>query len=28
VNWYQSDAYQTIIPTRDLGMDSQFHLVG
>ena len=28
VNWYQSDAYQAIIPTRDQGMDSQFHLVG
>ncbi len=28
VNWYQSDAYQAIIPARDRGMDSQFHLVG
>jgi uncharacterized protein (DUF1330 family) len=28
VNWYQSDAYQAIIPTRDRGMNSQFHLVG
>jgi uncharacterized protein (DUF1330 family) len=28
VNWYQSDAYQAIIPTRNQGMDSQFHLVG
>ena len=28
VNWYHSDAYQAIIPTRDQGMDSQFHLVG
>ena len=27
-NWYNSDAYQEIIPTRNLGMDSQFHLVG
>ncbi|MEH6552005.1 MAG: DUF1330 domain-containing protein [Pseudomonadales bacterium] len=27
VNWYQSDAYQAIIPIRDQGMDSQFHLV-
>jgi uncharacterized protein (DUF1330 family) len=27
VNWYQSEAYQAIIPTRDQGMDSQFHLV-
>ncbi|PCJ33890.1 MAG: hypothetical protein COA99_15180 [Moraxellaceae bacterium] len=27
-NWYASDAYQAIIPTRDKGMDSQFHLVG
>jgi len=28
INWYHSDAYQQIIPTRDQGMDSQFHLVG
>jgi uncharacterized protein (DUF1330 family) len=28
VNWYQSDAYQAIIPIRDQGMNSQFHLVG
>jgi uncharacterized protein (DUF1330 family) len=27
VNWYQSDAYQAIIPNRDQGMDSQFHLI-
>ncbi|MBT4520314.1 MAG: DUF1330 domain-containing protein [Halieaceae bacterium] len=27
VNWYHSDAYQAIIPTRDQGMNSQFHLV-
>lgn len=26
--WYSSDAYQAIIPTRNLGMKSQFHLVG
>lgn len=26
--WYQSDAYQKIIPLRDQGMKSQFHLVG
>lgn len=26
--WYNSDAYQAIIPTRDLGMKSQFHLIG
>jgi uncharacterized protein (DUF1330 family) len=26
-NWYASDAYQKIIPLRDQGMDSQFHLV-
>jgi uncharacterized protein (DUF1330 family) len=26
--WYQSDAYQKIIPIRDQGMKSQFHLVG
>ena len=28
VNWYQSDAYQKIIPTRDRDMQSQFHLIG
>ncbi|MEH6591268.1 MAG: DUF1330 domain-containing protein [Halioglobus sp.] len=28
INWYQSDAYQQLIPNRDQGMDSQFHLVG
>jgi uncharacterized protein (DUF1330 family) len=28
VNWYQSDAYQEIIPIRNKGMASQFHLVG
>ena len=28
VSWYHSDAYQAIIPTRDQGMDSQFHLIG
>ncbi len=28
LNWYASDAYQKIIPTRNLGMDSQFHLIG
>ena len=28
INWYRSDAYQRIIPTRDQGMDSQFHLLG
>jgi uncharacterized protein (DUF1330 family) len=27
-DWYHSDAYQAIIPTRDQGMNSQFHLVG
>jgi len=26
-DWYRSDAYQAIIPTRDQGMDSQFHLL-
>ena len=24
-NWYNSEAYQAIIPTRDQGMNSQFH---
>jgi uncharacterized protein (DUF1330 family) len=28
LNWYASEAYQKIIPTRNLGMDSQFHLIG
>lgn len=28
MNWYQSKAYQEIIPVRELGMISQFHLVG
>ena len=28
VNWYNSDAYQAIIPLRGQGMDCQFHLVG
>ena len=28
VNWYNSKAYQDIIPLRELGMISQFHLVG
>ena len=27
-DWYTSDAYQEIIPIRNSGMDSQFHLVG
>ncbi len=27
-NWYRSEAYQAIIPIRDQGMNSQFHLVG
>jgi len=27
INWYRSDAYQQIIPTRDQGMNSQFHLI-
>lgn len=26
-NWYNSDAYQAIIPLRNEGMSSQFHLV-
>ena len=25
--WYQSDAYQEIIPIREQGMRSQFHLI-
>jgi len=28
LGWYHSAAYQAIIPTRDQGMQSQFHLVG
>jgi uncharacterized protein (DUF1330 family) len=28
LNWYASEAYQKLIPTRNLGMDSQFHLSG
>jgi len=28
VNWYASKDYQNIIPLRDQGMSSQFHLVG
>ncbi|GAA3920760.1 DUF1330 domain-containing protein [Litoribacillus peritrichatus] len=28
VKWYNSDAYQEIIPIRDQGMDSQFHIIG
>jgi len=28
INWYNSDAYQNIISTRDQGMHSQFHLIG
>ncbi|MFK5948391.1 MAG: DUF1330 domain-containing protein [Methylococcales bacterium] len=27
-SWYASDAYQKIIPIREQGMNSQFHLVG
>jgi uncharacterized protein (DUF1330 family) len=27
-NWYQSEEYQSLILTRDLGMDSQFQLIG
>jgi uncharacterized protein (DUF1330 family) len=26
--WYSSEAYQVLIPTRDKGMNSQFHLIG
>ena len=26
--WYNSDAYQAIIPTRKLAMKSQFHIIG
>ena len=28
LGWYHSEAYQQIIPTRDQGMHSQFHLIG
>ena len=28
VSWYESAAYQALIPIRDQGMESQFHLVG
>jgi uncharacterized protein (DUF1330 family) len=28
INWYNSAAYQAVIPTRDQGMQSQFHLIG
>jgi uncharacterized protein (DUF1330 family) len=27
-NWYHSDEYQALIPTRNRGMDSQFQLIG
>ncbi len=27
-DWYNSDEYQSLIPTRDQGMDSQFQLIG
>jgi len=27
-NWYHSEEYQRLIPTRDSGMDSQFQLIG
>ncbi len=27
-NWYHSEEYQALIPTRDQGMDSQFQLIG
>ena len=27
VNWYNSDEYQALIPLRDQGMMSEFHLV-
>lgn len=26
-NWYQSEAYQALIPQREKGMKSQFHLL-
>lgn len=28
LQWYQSEAYQQLIPARELGMNSQFHLIG
>ncbi len=28
VDWYNSDDYQALIPTRDQGMVSQFQLIG
>jgi len=28
LDWYNSEAYQAIIPLRDSGMRSQFHLLG
>jgi len=28
LNWYNSPEYQALIPVRDQGMDSTFHLVG
>jgi uncharacterized protein (DUF1330 family) len=27
LGWYHSEEYQALIPTRDLGMDSQFQLI-
>ena len=27
-NWYHSEEYQALIPSRDKGMDSQFQLIG
>jgi uncharacterized protein (DUF1330 family) len=27
-NWYHSEEYQALIPTREKGMDSQFQLIG
>ncbi len=27
LDWYHSKAYQALIPTRELGMNSQFHLI-
>lgn len=27
LNWYNSDEYQAIIPLREMGMTSQFHLI-
>jgi len=28
LDWYNSDDYQALIPTRNQGMDSQFQLIG